>query len=96
MTDFEKEIKEKLDAGVELTESELAKLSWHGIEDIEGEDHRWQREVKTIFQLGDDFYALDWMRGLTENHEDNYWKQPYKVKKVEEVVTVHRWVPVKD
>lgn len=28
-----------------------------------------------------DSYAIDWMRGLTEYQESEFWDQPYKVKK---------------
>lgn len=92
------QIEEKIKAGIRLTEDELSRIPWESayVEEIEGAEHRWTREVTTIFQIGDDFYALDWRRALTEMQEHEFWEQPYKVKKVEEVVTVHRWVPVKD
>lgn len=57
------------------------------VEEIEGDDHRQQREMETIIDVDGQLYAIDWMRGLTECQEGEYWNQPYKVKKVEKVIT---------
>lgn len=43
--------------------------------------------MKTIIDVDGQLYAIDWMRGLTECQESEYWNQPYKVKKVEKVIT---------
>ena len=57
------------------------------VEEIEGDDHRWQREIRTIIDVDGQLYAIDWMRGLTECQENEFYDQPYKVKKVEKVIT---------
>lgn len=81
----------KLKAGEKLTEDEIATICYnsHEVDEIEGDDHRWAREVTTIVQIDDseNLWAIDWMRGLTEYQENEFYDQPYKVKKVEKVVT---------
>lgn len=79
----------KLKNGEELSECELRELcgSDYWVEEIEGDDHRWQREIKTIIDVDGQLYAIDWMRGLTEYQESEFLDQPYKVKKVEKEIT---------
>ena len=43
--------------------------------------------MQTIIDVDGQLYAIDWMRGLTECQENEYLEQPYKVKKVERVIT---------
>ena len=83
------EIIKKLKDGEKLSESEIRELTWNGdyVDEIEGDDHRWQKEMQTIIDIDGQLYAIDWMRGLTECQEDEYLYQPYKVKKVEKVIT---------
>lgn len=84
------EIIKKLKDGEKLSETEIKHLVWDSdgfIEEIEGDDHRWQKEMKTIIDVDGQLYAIDWMRGLTECQENEYFYQPYKVKKVEKVIT---------
>ena len=79
----------KLKSGEKLSECELRKLCWSNyvVEDIESDDHRWQREMTTSIDVDGQLYAIDWMCGLTEYQESEFWDQPYKVKKVEKVIT---------
>lgn len=89
MSDLKKELLKKIDAGEKLTESELKILAQEfDIERIEGDDHRWQREIRSICKLGDRLFAVDWMSGLTEMQEDNFWEQPFEVEKVTYTKTV--------
>lgn len=83
------EIYAKLKNGEELSEDEIRDLTWSGdsVDEIEGDDHRWQKEVQTIIDVDGQLYAIDWMRGLTECQEHGFYDQPYKVKKVEKVIT---------
>ena len=64
--------------------------------EMEGDEHRWTRDMQTIFAVGDRFFALDWSRGLTERQENEYWDQPYEVRKEqhEETIVVTNWVPI--
>ena len=83
------EIYSKLKNGERLSEKEIRYLVWDSdgfIEEIEGDDHRWQKEMQTIIDVDGQLYAIDWMRGLTECQENEYLEQPYKVKKVEKVI----------
>lgn len=57
------------------------------VDEIEGDDHRWTREMQTIFKIGEQYYAINWMSGLTEMQENEYWNDPYKVERKEEIVT---------
>lgn len=95
-------IQDKIIQGVDLTEKELYDCSmglvgtW--IEDREGEKHRWTQSMTTIFKIDEQYYALEWEQGLTEYQENEFWEQPYKVKKVEEVITttVTRYVTMEE
>ena len=83
MSDLEKELLGKIDAGEELTRSELKILALEfDIERIEGDDHRWQREIRSICKLGDRLFEVDWMSGLTEMQENDFLEQPFEVEKV--------------
>lgn len=87
---LEEKILAKLNGHTDLTESELKYFVWEmgkQVDEIEGEDHRWQREVKTIIEIDGKLYAVDWRRGLTESQESDFWEQPYEVERHEEVVT---------
>lgn len=64
------------------------------IERIVGDNRRWQREVRSICELGDRAFAVDWQEGLTECQENEFWEQPYEVvkKEHEETIKVTEWV----
>ena len=98
MTDIENII-EKIKTNQKLTESEL-KLCAFGevgnyIVDNNIEEHRWHMIVQTIFEIDGQLYAIDWMRGLTELQENEYWYQPYKVIRKEQTVIQIVYEPVK-
>lgn len=89
MSDLEKELLEKIDAGEKLSEYELKILALEfAIERIEGDDHRWQREIRSICELGGRLFEVNWMNGLTECQEDNFYEQPFEVEKVTYTKTV--------
>lgn len=83
------EIVAKLRRGEELDEYEIRTLAWESEEEYEeeGEEHRWQRGMFTVINLDGELWGINWMRGLTECQEDEFYYQPYRVKKVEKVVT---------
>lgn len=95
-----KEFITKFDNKEGFTEDELEKIIYEGIEEYEfiktarGEDHRWQREMTEIFRIGDRYFAIDWMKGLTEYQDDAFDSQPYEVKPVEKTVIVTEYVAV--
>lgn len=90
------EVKQKIINGKELTEEEIKYCVWGEIanivDEIEGDDHRWDKEMTTIIDIDGQLYAIDWRRGLTECQENSYYNQPYKVKMVEKTVVVKEYV----
>lgn len=94
----EKDYLEKILNGEELTEEELEDLVFDYEIDCQDEDcDRWVTYVKTIVNLCDRYFAIDWERGLTEMQENGFFEQPYEVKKVEyeKVIQVTEWVKTK-
>lgn len=95
-------IENKILNGEELTKTERKYCAWgevgEYVEEIEGCDHRWTREMQTIFKIGEQYYAIDWMSGLTEMQDNEYWDDPYKVERKEEVATttIVSYVPVEE
>ncbi len=89
-------IKEKLYNGEKLTESELRELVNCGEDqeviidkkDFPEGSRRWEMPTCTIFKFEDkpDLWCIDWAKGLTEEQENEYQWQPYKVKKVVKTV----------
>ena len=61
----------------------------------EGENRRWNQAITTVIEIDGKCYAIDWLRGLTESQENEYWNQPYEVKLVKEEVTVVKTTIVK-
>lgn len=58
------DIIEKLKNGEELSEKEIKKLVYEGnfVDEIEGNDHRWQKKIQTIIDADGQLYAVDWLR----------------------------------
>lgn len=83
------EIVAKLKNGERLDEYETKVLVWDGyrVDEIEGDDGRWTRRISTIIDIDGELWRIDWDRALTECQENEYWRQPYKVKKIEKEVT---------
>lgn len=88
-------IVEKLYAGKRLSERELKDLAYgdcrldgYGWVDEVGYDSgRWSQYMETIFQVGNDLWAIPWQRGLTEYQENEFYDQPYRVVKKTRVIT---------
>ncbi len=66
------------------------------VSEIKGNEHRWQREMTTVVEIGGRYFAVDWMRGLTECQENEYDGVPYEVRKEqhEQTVIVTNWVKI--
>lgn len=97
----ENEFLERYDTGAKFSEEELRSFVWEEferIETIEGDDHRWQREMTTIIKVGDRYFSIDWMAALTEFQKSDFPWQPIEVKYHEwqETVTKHEWRPVEE
>ena len=86
------EFLQKMDAGEKFTEEELRNLRWESelveVTTTSGDKHRWHQEKTTIFKVGDRLFALNWMEGLTECQEDEYYDQPYEVEEVQETKVI--------
>ena len=93
------EIVEKIKTGKELTEDELEELAFNSdfrgelfsdnlIEVIKRDDTRWSKNMTTILEFDGELYAIDWRKGLTEQQENAFYKQPYRVRKTERVITI--------
>lgn len=94
-------IVEKIYAGVSLTERERRQVSYCDVEGIDEEvavnefdSGRWTQAVQTVFRIGNDLWAIDWDRGLTEYQENEYYEDPYRVERVERQVTVVDYVSI--
>lgn len=85
----------KIENKEKLTEKELKNLVWsHETDREEGENRRWTRTVTSIVKLNGRTFSLDWEEGLTESQENDYYNQPYEVKKQFETKTIEvvSWV----
>lgn len=85
------EIESKIINGEVLTEKELECCAWGDVGNFIDEEEwcsgRWTQSMSTIFEIEGQLYCIDWKRGLTEYQENEYWNQPYKVRREERVVT---------
>jgi len=99
----------KLEDGEKLNEEELRALAcevefsksgeFEHVAELEGDDHRWQREVSTIVKAHGRYWRIDWMRALTENNEDEFWNQPVEVRPVTRIIPareVTEYVQIED
>lgn len=97
---------EKMYAGEKLSEYELRCLinendyggielgKYEVVEVIEGEHNRWTQDMDTIIKVGKDYWCIPWEAGLTENQDNEYYYQPYRVERRERVVTESYYVEV--
>ena len=83
------EIINKLRSGEALSEREIKELTYCGymVDQIKGANGRWTQSVRTILNIEGELWAVDWYRGLTEYQENEFPHQPYRVRRVERVVT---------
>ncbi len=91
---LEQEFLEKFDKGEKFSERELDSLRW-GLDEVEtiyGENNRWSRSAKTIFDVQGRLFALDWEEGLTENQENEFFNQPYEVEKRTKTIVVNEYI----
>ncbi len=94
----DKDFLARYDAGEKFSTDELQEIlwDWPKVKEIEGSDHRWQREMTTVFEVGGRLFALDWMKGLTEMQDNDFWEQPYEVREVTKMVEVKEYVKLEE
>lgn len=99
-----KQIVNKLKHGEQLSEEEIDLIISEEVDGLdnyieeENGDTRWYRLMSTFCKTDDDrWFCLPWKAGLTEHQENEFWEQPYEVKReIKEIVTkVNVWTPVK-
>lgn len=99
----------KLEDGEKLKEDELRVLAcevefsksdeFEQVAELDGNDHRWQREVSTIVKAHGRYWRIDWMKALTETSEDSFWDQPVEVRPVTRIIPareVTEYVQIED
>ena len=87
------------DAGKKFSECQIADMAFDfQVEHEEyGDRHRWQLDVTTYINVEGRVFRVDWLRGLTENQENEYPNQPVEVRKktYQKTITVTEYEPVK-
>lgn len=87
----------KLKNGEKLSEHEIEHIlrESNKVDEIEGDDRRWSRWMQTIIDIDDEYYMVEWDKGLTEMQE-NYYESVSKVKKETRIVTkeVTDWIKI--
>ena len=90
---------ELFDLGYQFSEKELADLVLDNriVAEIEGDEHRWTRSMRTIFIDEGRYFSIWWQRGLTEYQDSEFYQRPEEVLREERQVTmtVVEWIPVK-
>ena len=78
---YDEYVLNKFDKGEQFTEKELRDIRWSfkEIDTSYGENRRWSRSARTILEIGDRYFALDWEEGLTEYQEDEFYNQPIEL-----------------
>ena len=64
------------------------------VDEQDGDSGRWTKHKTTIFKVNNDLWCVEWEEGLTECQENEFYDQPYKVKCIEDVVIVKKYVPI--
>lgn len=77
--EFIKQCLSKIDNNEKLSEREIRDLLEYKIMKDEGEDRRWSKSVRTLVQLENRYFIIDWESGLTEYQDDSYLNQPKEV-----------------
>ena len=98
MKDFSiPEIDEKVLRGEVLTSKEVSLIFWNydSVFEEDGEHHRWWYPVYKVFQIGERYFQVCGMIGLTECQDNEYEPQvAIEVEPREKTVTV--WEAVND
>ena len=88
-THFEEIMVKKIDNKEPLTEQEIRTLVYeYAVESEPGDNRRWTRTVTSIIKLCERYFSIDWEEGLTEYQDNEFYNQPYEVRREEEVKTI--------
>ena len=102
------EIIKKIKTGQELSEEEVEELAFESeyrglfsnnlVEIVKKDKKRWTTNMTTILNIDNELYGIDWEEGLTEYQDNIFWRcnKPYKVKRVEKVITGVEYERVKE
>lgn len=90
--EFEMMVVSKIDNREFLTEDILSELIYYEIEEQNIDQGRWTTSVTSILSLCGRYFSFNWERGNTEMQSNEFYCQPFEVKKKEETITVTRWV----
>lgn len=97
--DFLDSVYDRISEGKHLDIDEIEQLIYDyrdmHVDEISGDDLRWVKSMTSIIKIRDKYFAIDWFKALTEYQENGIDDQPYEVKKVEKMVPVTEWIPVK-
>ncbi len=93
MDNYEIEIYNKLTKYEPLTIEEIRYcIECLEIDEQTGDSGRWETPVETVFELGGEYWLIEWMRGNTEYQENSYLNNiATKVKKVTRTIVVEEW-----
>lgn len=83
------ELEEKIYNGEKLTEEELSDAVFQEckvVDEIEGKRGRWEQETQSIISIKNKLFAINWLRGLTENQEHYFYEQPFEVEKKTRII----------
>lgn len=95
ISDFEKEILNKIDNNEQLTEDEIEELLYSDIiiDSVHIDASDWTEQVQSIVQLGGRTFGIYWQRGLTESQDNLFEPQiPVEVKQVKKMIETTEWV----
>ena len=97
--DFLDSVYDRISEGKHLDTDEIEQLIYDyrdmHVDEIPGDDLRWVKSITSIIKIRDKYFAIDWFKAPTEYQENGIDDQPYEVKKVEKMVPVTEWIPVK-
>jgi hypothetical protein len=91
------DIEAKILAGEKLTSDEVEDMFWEypTVHEEEGEHYRWFYPLYKVFQIGERYFQLEAMMGLTEMQDNEYEPQvAVEVRPQEKVITITEWVTV--
>lgn len=80
----------------DFTEEELQELVWgeYVIEEIEGCDNRWTKDMESILLVNGHYFSIPWQKGLTECQDNSFYNKPYEVKPIEKIIKTTEYVEV--
>lgn len=84
----------KIASGQSLTEEELSDIvELYETDRVWSADDigRWQIPVLSIVKLNGTMFGIHWYKGLTENQDNTFSEQPYRVEPKKKKVEITVW-----